>query len=213
MNQQRMNVSEYRQHVAASSVNARGRVVAVGLLKTDKPKPSKYRNKKVKIDGIISDCRASLETQVRGRMVNIPASTPRQVDFAQKVADRFPPKSVEFVVPYPVSSNRNWRAFNGRTIVSPESRGYKEEVRQRAKSAFCPRYEGNVSVSYTLHPRMNKDGSPSKTRIDLGNCEKVVSDSLNKLAWVDDKQIVRIVLAVGAPMLEGGLTVRIEGLN
>lgn len=30
--------------------------------------------------------------------------------------------------------------------------------------------------------------------IDLGNCEKVLSNALNGIAWADDKQLRRIVL-------------------
>jgi very-short-patch-repair endonuclease len=45
MSQQRMSMSEYRRHVATSSVNARGRVVAVEPLKTDQPKKSKEPRK------------------------------------------------------------------------------------------------------------------------------------------------------------------------
>jgi crossover junction endodeoxyribonuclease RusA len=30
--------------------------------------------------------------------------------------------------------------------------------------------------------------------MDLGNCEKVLSDALNGIAWLDDKQLRRIVL-------------------
>jgi len=35
--------------------------------------------------------------------------------------------------------------------------------------------------------------------IDLGNCEKVLSDALNGIAWADDKQLRRIVLERAEP--------------
>ena len=35
--------------------------------------------------------------------------------------------------------------------------------------------------------------------IDLGNCEKVLSDALNGVAWKDDKQLRRIVLERAEP--------------
>lgn len=65
-------------------------------------------------------------------------------------------------------------------------------------------------VDYVLHPRQTKAGKESKTRIDLGNCEKVASDALNGVAWRDDKQLVGITLRLGESLPEGGLSVTIN---
>ena len=62
----------------------------------------------------------------------------------------------------------------------------------------------------TLNPKKNKDGSESRVRIDLDNALKVVNDALNGIAYVDDRQIRRIVLEFGEPIVGGGLSVFIE---
>lgn len=47
--------------------------------------------------------------------------------------------------------------------------------------------------------------------IDLGNCEKVLSDALNGVVWADDKQLRRIVLERMEPDARGArLEVAIE---
>lgn len=49
--------------------------------------------------------------------------------------------------------------------------------------------------------------------IDLGNCEKELSDALNGIAWADDKQLRRIVLDRMEPDEKGArLEIRIEYL-
>jgi crossover junction endodeoxyribonuclease RusA len=95
-------------------------------------------------------------------------------------------------------------------VVSEEGRAFKRAVKAAAQSVFCPCYEGPIKVQYVLHPRANKDGSASKTRIDLGNCEKIASDALNGLAWNDDKQIVDLHMTLGEPRLDGALTIMVE---
>ena len=46
--------------------------------------------------------------------------------------------------------------------------------------------------------------------IDLGNAEKVLSDALNGVAWVDDSQLHRIVLDRAEPDGEARVEVRVE---
>lgn len=108
-------------------------------------------------------------------------------------------------LPYPVSANKNWR--NG--YVSKESRAYKKQVQQIAKQHCVKPLDGDVSVTYTLHPRQNVDGSASKTRLDIFNAEKITSDALNGIAWSDDQQIVDGRVRLGSPKVGGGLTVEI----
>ena len=116
---------------------------------------------------------------------------------------------IELLLPYPPSTNRMWRNFRGRMVLSAEGRAYKSTVEQIARQHGVTMINGPIRVVYTLHPRLTKRGSASKTRIDLGNSEKVASDSLNGLAWQDDKQLIRILLEVGEPRHGGGLTVTI----
>lgn len=113
-------------------------------------------------------------------------------------------------LPYPVSANRYWRSFRGMTVRSKEADEYK---RTAAHSAFvagwralaCP-----VSVAITLHPKRTKKGAESKTRMDLDNCIKVTLDALNGVAYLDDRQVVRLVAEVGEALPLGGLSVAVE---
>lgn len=96
------------------------------------------------------------------------------------------------------------------TYLSKEGAEFKEAAGWIAKAAGARIIDGPVNVIYTLHPKVTKKGEPSKVRLDLGNAEKVASDALNGIAWNDDKQLARILLVLGTPKPDGGLTVEIE---
>jgi crossover junction endodeoxyribonuclease RusA len=66
-----------------------------------------------------------------------------------------------------------------------------------------------VSVEFKLHPKTTKTGEASKTRMDLDNVIKVLLDALNGVAYMDDKQVVRLVGEVSYPVPGGGLSVRV----
>jgi crossover junction endodeoxyribonuclease RusA len=113
-------------------------------------------------------------------------------------------------LPYPISANRYWRPVNlGKHISivpTKEAKDYKADVAWRAKAAgINAPLTGRVELHIRLYPnrpldykgRQRKHGSAwddTVQCIDLGNCEKVLSDALNGIAWVDDKQHRRIVL-------------------
>lgn len=115
------------------------------------------------------------------------------------------------VLPYPVSANRYWRSFvpkgGKRAIVtlSDEAKKYREECGWRARLAGVRSpLQGRVALTLRLYParpqdwakraQRNPDGWDDDVRcIDLGNAEKVLCDALNGIAWVDDKQIRRMV--------------------
>lgn len=112
-------------------------------------------------------------------------------------------------LPYPISTNRMYRNFNGRMVLSAEGKAYKTTAGWLAKQAKIHLLDGDVEFTVILHPKLNKDGSASKIRLDLDNCLKCAQDSLNGIAWHDDSQIVRIHVEIGLPRKGGGLTVGI----
>lgn len=117
------------------------------------------------------------------------------------------------VMPYPVSANRYWRNFNGRMVLSCEATKYKRSVGATyAVEGGKYHHNGDIDVSIRLHPKLTKNGLPSKTRIDLDNCLKVVIDALNNAAYRDDSQIVKIVAEIGHPVAGGALSVKVKGL-
>ncbi len=114
---------------------------------------------------------------------------------------------IRLVLPYPVSANRYWRSFVPRgskravTVVSDEAKAYRIEVAKIAKAAGLRiPLDGRVELTLRLYPQRPQDWAKRAQRdpdtwdddvrcIDLGNCEKVLEDALNGIAWVDDRQI------------------------
>lgn len=128
-------------------------------------------------------------------------------------------------LPYPVSANRYWRAVSmgARLAMVPtkEAKAYKAEVAWKAKQAGMRLpLDGRVNLLVRLYPERPQDWARRAQKrpdtwddtvrcIDLGNCEKVLSDALNGIAWIDDKQLRRIVLERCEPD-ERGARVEIE---
>lgn len=117
---------------------------------------------------------------------------------------------MKLVLSYPISANRYWatRSFGNRamTYVTAEAKAFKKEVGYLALAAgVVTPITGRVHLRVWLYAkrpldwvkRARKDPdnwSDTVQSIDLGNCEKVLSDALNGIAWVDDKQIHHIEL-------------------
>lgn len=113
------------------------------------------------------------------------------------------------VLPYPVSANRYWShgVIKGRavTFVTKEAKAYREQVGWIAKQAGLRiPLDGRIELTLRLYPQRPQDWAKRSQRdpdtwdddvrcIDLGNAEKVLSDALNGIAWIDDKQLRRIV--------------------
>lgn len=138
-------------------------------------------------------------------------------------------------LPYPISANRYWatrvikrkgaKFASAMTYVTPEAEQYKEDVAKRALAAGIRQpIEGRIEFHVKLYPQRpqdwarrsskNPDGWDDDVRcIDLGNCEKVLSDALNGIAWVDDKQHRRIILERCEPDGEARVVVTIKPLR
>lgn len=113
-------------------------------------------------------------------------------------------------LPYPVSANRYWRNLRGRMVRSEEADAYRRTVSHAAYVAGWPVLEGPVKVRIMLRPKLTKRGTPSQIRLDLDNCIKVALDSLNGIAYVDDRQVTRLLAEIGPPCEGGGLAVSVE---
>lgn len=119
----------------------------------------------------------------------------------------------KFKLPYPISSNKYWRNVRGHMTVSTEAKEYKNIVGWLAKGAGVKMLSGNVFLQILLHPKTKKNGEASNVRVDLDNVLKVTCDALNGIAFIDDKQITKIHLEIGQPIVNGGLSVTIASLN
>jgi len=123
------------------------------------------------------------------------------------------------VLPYPVSVNRYWKNFRGRTVRSKEAIEYKEAVASIANEFIDAPLVGCVSVSMTLHPERPKDWEKRQRkdarwglgvrRIDLDNAMKVAIDALQDIAFENDRQITKLTIKLGQPIEGGGLSVSI----
>ena len=117
-----------------------------------------------------------------------------------------------FKLKYPVSANRYWRNFKGVMVRSAEAKAYKSYIAFKYFYEPESMFDGDVSVTIELLPKLTKKGEASKTVIDLDNGIKITLDALNKIAYEDDKQIKRINAYYGKPVENGGVIVTVEKL-
>jgi crossover junction endodeoxyribonuclease RusA len=121
------------------------------------------------------------------------------------------------MLPYPISTNRYWRNFGGRTVRSSEAVAYKDEVGFIALSSEVKMLDGPVQVDMVLHPPAPKDWEKRQKknllwaldvrRIDLDNAQKVALDALQGFMYADDRQITSLSIRLGQPLVGGGLGV------
>jgi len=114
-------------------------------------------------------------------------------------------------LPYPVPVNRMYRNFNGRMVLSSEGRHWKTQAAMLATLAGVKLIDaGGVRISILLHPKKRKDGTASETRMDLDGALKCALDSLEGVAYVNDKQVVELNANIGRPLEGGGLSINVE---
>ncbi|HHX2506005.1 TPA: RusA family crossover junction endodeoxyribonuclease [Neisseria subflava] len=113
-------------------------------------------------------------------------------------------------LPYPISTNRYWKTFRNRQVLSKEAKAYKLCVSHAAERAGFRPSEKDVILFVSLVPKMNKDGTSSKVILDLDNCLKVAVDALQGVVYHNDNQ-VKFILSTYAsePRENGGLDVGI----
>lgn len=103
--------------------------------------------------------------------------------------------SVTLDIPFPPSVNG---LFSGkeRRYTADHYKTWKSKAVKCLTNA--PMVVGPVNVTYTFTKPKNKDGSTNKTKRDLGNLEKAVSDILVKMSVIEDDSLIqRIILQWG----------------
>lgn len=118
-------------------------------------------------------------------------------------------------LPYPVSANRYWatrvyrvkgtNTHRAMTYRTPEAVAYCAHVAQIAMLAGLPEpFTGRVALSYRLYPNRPQDWEKRVRKLgaewdddvmcmDLGNAQKVMEDALQGIAYVNDKQVRKLV--------------------
>lgn len=96
-----------------------------------------------------------------------------------------PRNRTQLTLPWPPSINHYYlRLSNGRLILSPEGRAFRDEAKYRA----------NQAVDYTFHMAVGMQVDlyrPSKHG-DIDNNLKACLDSLIGIAYDDDKQVTEL---------------------
>lgn len=116
------------------------------------------------------------------------------------------------MLPPPVSTNRYWRNFKGRMVVSKEAIAYKARVAMICRMVGVPLLDGPVAVSLLIHPKLTKKGVASLVKQDIDNQIKVIFDGLNGVAWVDDSQVVKLQAEFADPIDGGGVSISVGAL-
>ena len=96
------------------------------------------------------------------------------------------PDRIEITLPSPPPANRNWRTSReGRTYLSKESKDYKAEVASLFVQAGYPGpFHGDVCLTVHWYRKIRRG--------DLDGRLKVLLDSMNGCAWIDDAQVAII---------------------
>lgn len=89
------------------------------------------------------------------------------------------------VLPLPPSTNANWDNYNGRTVLSEESRNFRANVKLLANIAGVRPFDGDVAIYAHVYR--------SRADQDLDNYSgKTVLDALNGVLFHDDIQVVEL---------------------
>jgi crossover junction endodeoxyribonuclease RusA len=114
--------------------------------------------------------------------------------------------TLEFELPYPPSINHYWRRVGYRTLISREGRRFRERVMQRLAERAVRPLAGPLAVEVDVYP-------PDHRRRDLDNVQKALLDALQHGgAYLDDSQIVQLLLSKREPVSGGKSVVRIRNL-
>ena len=94
------------------------------------------------------------------------------------------------------------RVARGIAYTPKETKVYEEKIKQAYVEQSNKRFEGLLCLEVKLYFKIPKsypkkrmeliDGRYCNNNKDLDNCVKVIMDGLNKVAYEDDKQIVKI---------------------
>ena len=97
---------------------------------------------------------------------------------------------IRVFLPWPPSANAYWRVGNNRVYVSRKAKEYKAQVQGIFLAEKLRRRQGPVSLGLVITFPKDKR---TATR-DLDNCIKVLTDSVEGLAFENDN-LIRIIMA------------------
>jgi crossover junction endodeoxyribonuclease RusA len=93
-------------------------------------------------------------------------------------------------LPYPPSVNRLYRSINNRSILSKVGRDYYRDAVPIAEASGI-----NIRGPYVLSIKANR---PDRRKRDIGNLEKIVSDTLTKAGVIEDDSLCEAIISTWA---------------
>jgi crossover junction endodeoxyribonuclease RusA len=90
-------------------------------------------------------------------------------------------------LPYPPSVNRLYRSINGRSILSKVGREYYAKAVPIAEASGI-NIRGPYALTITAH-------RPDRRKRDIGNLEKIVSDTLTKAGVIEDDSFCEVIIS------------------
>ena len=119
--------------------------------------------------------------------------------------------SYTLTLPYPISTNRYWRTFCGRLVVSGEARAYKAAIAVIAAGQGVQPLNGDVALDLILHAKKTKRETGKRPRVmDLSNSLKISEDALIGIVFNDDAQTRWISMRYGEPVPGGALVITVS---
>lgn len=91
---------------------------------------------------------------------------------------------IALTLPYPPSTNRLWRNFRGRAVLSEEGRIYKSAAALLASQVCDKPLQGDIRITVKVY-RPRKSG-------DIDNRLKACLDALQGTVYENDSQIIEI---------------------
>lgn len=98
---------------------------------------------------------------------------------------------MRLVLPLPPSSNRHWRHYRGRTVLTEEARAFRAQVAWLVASAQPPALPADTRWTVTATAHL------PNWRRDLTNCTKELLDALAPPLGLDDRYVTRCDLTRG----------------
>jgi crossover junction endodeoxyribonuclease RusA len=138
---------------------------------------------------------------------------------------------IVLTLPYPISANRYWATrvikakatgkYMAMTYVTPEAQAYREQCAWAASRVIREPFPWRVQVELQLYPNRPQDWERRARKdpqrwddtvqcIDLGNAEKVLSDALQGIVFLDDKWLWDIHKRRMEPDGEGRVVLRVR---
>lgn len=107
-------------------------------------------------------------------------------------------------LPYPPSVNHYWRHYRGRTVISENGLRFRSTVRWILAKRHVVPMTDRLAVTIEVFP-------PDHRRRDLDNLLKAIGDSLERGgAFIDDEQVVWLLIEKNQVVPGGKITVKIE---